>query len=86
VETRPTAALATIALIGCNDTGVYTLYRSSPTIETISGEGARIHVATFDAADGADYNRENCEAARSLFVSQPGVVVRYWCERGRFAP
>jgi hypothetical protein len=64
---------------------VYTLYRNSPTVVgTISGVDARIHVATFDAAGGKDYNKNNCETARQLFASQPGVTVRYWCERGKF--
>lgn len=44
----------------------------------------RLHVATFDATDGKDYNRENCQAAANLFVRQPGVTVRYWCENGRY--
>jgi hypothetical protein len=44
----------------------------------------RIHVATFDAADGDKYNRENCNLARDLFAQQPGVTVKYWCETGRF--
>ena len=63
---------------------IYTLYRNSPTVGTISGDGARIHVATFDAAEDKDYNRDNCETARDLFASQSGVMVRYWCERGKF--
>jgi hypothetical protein len=60
----------------------YRLYRSSAAIQ-----GAAIHVATFDSVmkdgDGsaAEYNRSNCEIARSLFQSQPGVIVTYWCER-----
>ena len=58
---------------------VYTLYRNSPAFPDM-----RIHVATFDAAEDKDYNRENCEKARDLFASQPGVQVRYWCERGKF--
>lgn len=32
----------------------------------------RIHIATFDSNDGIEYNR------------QPGVKVRYWCEKGRY--
>ena len=45
------------------------------------------HVATFDVVDGCwdkcgEYNSANCEIARDLFMSQPGVVVRYWCEAG----
>ena len=63
---------------------IYTLYRNSPTVGTISGDDARIHVATFDAAEDKDYNRDNCETARDLFESQPGVMVRPWCERGKF--
>jgi hypothetical protein len=87
---------ALVLLTACDDPNVYTLYRSSPTIENIRGEAQRVHVATFDAAPrecafclraDREYNRENCEIARGLFASQSGVtVVRYWCERGRFAP
>jgi hypothetical protein len=45
------------------------------------------HVATFDVTDGCgdkcgEYNDENCQIARDLFLSQPGVQVRYWCEAG----
>jgi hypothetical protein len=44
----------------------------------------RIHVATFDSSYGEDYNRENCQIALGLFQNQPGVTVRYWCEKGRY--
>jgi hypothetical protein len=61
----------------------YRLYRSSA-----ARPGAAIHVATFGAtlqpAQGggaAEYNRSNCEIARNLFQSQPGVIVTYWCEQ-----
>lgn len=54
---------------------VYRLYRSS-----MAFKDARLHVATFDAEAGEEYNRENCEIARDLFMGQPGVMVRYWCE------
>jgi hypothetical protein len=58
---------------------VYTLYRNlTPEL--------RIHVATFDANEREDYNRENCEIAQSLFQNQPGIEVKYWCEKGRFRP
>ena len=60
----------------------YTLYRSSATTD---GANMRIHVATFDAADGATYNRDNCEIAKNLFQNQKGVTVTYWCERGYFS-
>lgn len=65
-----------------NSDDVATLYRGSPAIEN-----ARIHIATFDADDSYDgstfqYNWTNCLIAADLFVSQRGVIVRYWCERG----
>jgi len=56
-------------LIGCDDSNIYTLYRTSPTIpQELHGEKARIHVPTFDAAQSEEYNRLNCETARELFV------------------
>lgn len=61
-----------------DDSNVYTLYRSSTLTD------ARIHVATFDVAEGNNYNRDNCLTAADLFKKQPGVLVQYWCERGRF--
>lgn len=60
---------------------VYTLYRSSAVD---GGRTWRLHVATFDAVDGAEYNQGNCDVAMSLFQAQPGVTVKYWCERGYF--
>lgn len=58
---------------------VYTLYRNSALDANM-----RLHVATFDADEGEGYNRENCESARSLFSRQPGVTVKYWCEKGYY--
>lgn len=59
------------------------LYRNTELFED-----ARLHVATFDAGyrddEMKEYNRENCERARSLFQGQPGVKPRFWCEKGRF--
>jgi hypothetical protein len=68
-----------VALGACSDqkAGVFTLYRSS----VIGAD--RVHVATFDARDGASYNRENCEIVRGLMASQPGVAVSYWCSEIR---
>jgi hypothetical protein len=74
--------LAAGLLAGCWEEDTYTLYRSSPA--PALGESARLHVATFDAAGGGDYNRQNCGIAQELFQQQPGVKVRYWCEKGRF--
>ena len=75
-------ALALLA--ACEDSKpkgvVYTLYRNLPAFPDM-----RIHVATFDAAEDKDYNRDNCEKAADLFAKQRGVIVHYWCERGKFA-
>jgi ABC-type uncharacterized transport system auxiliary subunit len=82
-------AIALTFLAACDDSKpkavVYSLYRNSPTVVgTISGVDARIRVATFDAAEGEDYNRKNCELVRDLFANQSLVTVRYWCELGKF--
>jgi len=44
----------------------------------------RLHIATFDAAEKEEYNRENCDVAQKLFGAQPGVKTRFWCEKGRY--
>lgn len=72
------AALATAADAAEN---AYTLYRGS-----VAPDVFRVHVATFDAANGEKYNRENCAIAAGLFQRQPGVTVPYWCEWGRYKP
>lgn len=67
-------------IASCNDdSGQYTLYRNSALDAKM-----RVHVASFDSSDGDAYNSENCQVAEGLFVAQPGVQVRYWCEKGRF--
>lgn len=81
---RPYLLLLAIALSGCSAAGmnedqIFTLYRGSPLDANM-----RIHVATFDATDGEAYNRENCEIAAKVFKEQPGVTVRYFCEKGRY--
>lgn len=65
--------------LAASDSVVATLYRSSVVIEN-----ARLHVATFDADAPFDYNWENCQLAADLFAAQPGVKVRFWCEKGRY--
>jgi hypothetical protein len=64
---------------GVGEDRAYTLYRSSRTDSAM-----RIHVATFDVDEKETYNRENCDSAGKLFQSQPGVTVKYWCEKGRY--
>lgn len=67
-----------LLLAGCSQAGPsYTLYRTGL-------DGSRVHVATFDANESGSYNEENCLLAASMFQDQPGLVVRYWCEKGRF--
>jgi hypothetical protein len=70
-------AASTAASAQCNRPDRYSLLvRNSP----IPGEQpVTIAVASFDTPHGEDYNRENCERAARLFMSQPGVAVRYWC-------
>lgn len=77
------AAVLCGLLPGCQwqDASTFTLYRNS-----VLNDAARIHVATFDAADGEAYNRENCDAAAGLFGGQSGTRTRFWCEKGRFRP
>ena len=64
---------------GALEDDVHTLYRNS-----LTDRNMRIHVATFDTADGGSYNHENCALAAKLFQSQPGVKTKFWCEKGRF--
>ena len=59
----------------------YTLYRNSALDSAL-----RIHVATFDADESGNYNQENCEVSATLFHQQPGVTVKYRCEKGRYRP
>jgi hypothetical protein len=67
-----------VAACGPSET-IETLYRNS-----LLDENARIHVATFDAAESRAYNQENCRQAQELFQAQPGVRTRFWCEAGRY--
>lgn len=80
---RPSTAIAALSLLAASQASAaettYTLYRNSP----LNG-AMRIHVATFDAAEGGNYNRDNCATAADLFQRQAGVSARFWCEAGRF--
>lgn len=76
--------LVLVSAAGCSQPSsdsAFTLYRNSALDANM-----RIHVASFDASDGKDYNQENCRIAADLFKAQPGVTVRYWCEMGKFKP
>jgi len=70
---------------GCSDIlavgngEVFTLYRNSVLDNTM-----RIHVASFDAEAGKEYNSGNCAIAADLFQRQSGVKTRFWCEAGRY--
>ena len=63
--------------------GVHTLYRDSATGRE-DDKTMRVHVATFDSTNGEAYNLENCQVAQGLFQKQPGVRVRFWCEKGAY--
>lgn len=71
--------LSLIALTGCglnDDSDEMRLYRTGVGLPDM-----KIHVATFDAKEEAEYNRNNCEIAKEHF-QQPSVTVRYWCAWG----
>ena len=57
---------------------VYTLYRNSPAFPDM-----QIHIATFDAAE--ERTPTATIARKRRLDKQSGVVVHYWCERGKFA-
>lgn len=71
--------LILVVVTGCKDDVTYTLYRSS-----LPDKNLRIHVATFDVKESAEYNNENCKIAAELFENQSGVKVKYWCEKGSY--
>jgi len=69
-----------VLMAGCDSgSNTFTLYRNS-----VTDENMRIHVASFNAADGEAFNRGNCEQAQQLFQGQPGVKTKFWCEKGTF--
>lgn len=73
-----TVLLSCFILSGCGQYDTYSLYRGS----VVDGVN-RIYIANFDAQDGGtdSYNLENCQIAADLFTNQPGVIVKYWCEK-----
>lgn len=65
---------------GCSPNNeTFTLYRNS-----VTDENMRVHVASFNAADGEIYNKGNCEHAQLLFQAQPDIKTKFWCEKGIF--
>ena len=71
--------------------GIVTLYRNSPLLNEL-----RLHWATFDAADGPDYNLGNCQMAVRILNAnlrasaeaegrQPFPNVGFWCEVGSYS-
>ena len=65
---------------GCSsDNEAFTLYRNS-----VTDENMRVHVASFNTADGEVYNKGNCEQAQLLFQAQPNIKTKFWCEKGAF--
>jgi hypothetical protein len=64
-----------------DEKSVYTLYQGIPSLD---GGPTRLHVATFDAAAGADWNRNNCETVARLYKPEAGARVSHWCEPGWF--
>lgn len=70
-------AVACPAAVAAPAGDTYTLYRNSPLT------GMKVHVATFDAAESGNYNRDNCATVAGLIKKQPGVTAKYWCEKGR---
>lgn len=79
---KSTIIYASLLLIGCdkaltsgNET--YTLYRESVVEE-------RVHVATFDTKYGGEHNLKVCMITKDLFEADAGVIVKFWCEKGRY--
>ena len=74
------AIFAIVLLNGCGASeSSYTLYRNS-----VTDENMRLHIATFDALEGHDYNMSNCQIAAELFQRQDGVKTKFWCEKGGY--
>jgi len=73
-----TSLLVILFLSACSD-NTYTLYRTQ-----VRNENARTHVATFDAKEDESYNKGNCQIAQELFQKQPEVIIKYWCEKGKY--
>lgn len=84
---------ALLALGGCDSKpdNSYTLYRNSPL-----GLSDRVHFATFNANESAEFNGGNCGMTARLlnanFVAsakadgkEPMAGAGFWCEKGKYA-
>ena len=77
---RQRAATVALAVLVCGctpsdtlDGRTFALYRNS-----VTDPNMRVHVATFDASEKEEYNRENCEVAAKLYGAQPGVKTKFF--------
>lgn len=94
---RAIALIGASLIAGCTSQGsadregTVTLYRNSALSNDI-----RVHWATFDAADGAQYNLGNCQMASRILNAnleasamaegkQPFPNVGFWCELGTYS-
>ena len=69
--------IAALSLAGCSmptDVTYYTLCRKPPL-----SSGAAC-IASFDADEPDDYNKQNCEIFRELVQNQPLVTVTWFCQ------
>jgi len=86
--THALSSPATMAQQKQSDVTVYTLYRDSPMFKQRHDISQCVYVASFDAADGEEFNRENCVVAAQLLTEHNSAPYppHFWCEQGRFRP
>ena len=61
---------------------VFTLIRNNHVNPLI-----RVHIATFDTANGSVFNARHCQKAQEYFqkaAKELGSVEKLWCEKGYF--
>ena len=64
------------------DREVFTLYRRA----VVGSPAERVHFATFDTANGRDYNWLGCTSTAESMNAREDTIVPYWCEIGRYRP
>jgi len=57
----------------------YSLYKTP-----LMGQQTRLHVFTFDASGGREYNKNNCQLALERFEKEQGGKFKFWCELGGY--